>query len=96
MLNEKVATILGMPFLKCTNPNIDWRRKTFKIKYKGKNVEVPTHSHTSASTLQQNESCAVPTTNSFAELAPTIDNLHHRDDDVIEIIDDNDTNQCTD
>lgn len=45
ILNEEVATILGMPFLECTNPNINWRRKTLKIKHKGKLVEVPTHTN---------------------------------------------------
>ncbi len=67
-----MATILGMPFLECTNPNINWRRKTMRIKYKGKFVEVPTYK-AAVSTPQQRADVADTSTNQFALLAPPDD-----------------------
>ncbi len=85
MLNEEVATILGMPFLECTNPNINWRRKTMRIKYKGKFVEVPTYK-VAVSTIQQRADVVDTTNNSFALLASPDDNEH--EDSVVDLADD--------
>lgn len=46
VLDEKVSVILGMPFLEATNPHINWKRKTLKVKYRGKLFDIPRHTAT--------------------------------------------------
>ena len=86
VLTEGVATILGMPFLECTNPMINWKRKQMRIKYKGKLVEVPTHNR-SALTIQQDAKCVVPTSNSFGVLPIPGDQSPSAHTDVLDIVD---------
>jgi hypothetical protein len=64
-----------MPFLEVTNPQINWKRKTIKIKYKGKLVDIPTLAENVVSTLQQPQSSSSRYTskNSFAELEASVD-----------------------
>jgi hypothetical protein len=71
VLDEQVATILGMPFLEIANPHINWKRKTIKIKYRGKLMEIPTLNEPVVLTNQQQNSNGVSniSKNSFAELA---------------------------
>ncbi len=42
VLEQQVSTIFGMPFLEATNPVINWKKKSIKIKHKGKFYDVPT------------------------------------------------------
>ncbi len=52
ILSADVATILGMPFLEVCNPQINWKRKTVKIKHRGKLVNIPTLNDNCVSTHQ--------------------------------------------
>lgn len=42
ILEADISTILGMPFLEATNPQINWKARTLKIKHKGRLVDIPT------------------------------------------------------
>lgn len=59
-----------MPFLETANPQINWKKKTLKVKYKGRLLEIPTLHEPVALTPQQpaSPSKSVHSKNSFHEL----------------------------
>jgi hypothetical protein len=64
VLDATVNTILGMPFLEGTNPIINWKNKTIRIKYKGKLFAIPTIQE-KAEITPKSPTCSIVSKNSF-------------------------------